>query len=169
MPDVKMKLEGVKDLMNAFNELPKRTGKSVIRRVLKNAAEPVVRDAKQFAMDIREDGTLIEGIAIGSRLSKSQRKGRTKQGDVELFIGPGEQSPLAHLFEFGTADRYTESGAFRGRMQPQPFMRPAWEKNKRLVLRKFSNEFGIEIEKAAKRIARKQARLLAKARAEGGG
>jgi hypothetical protein len=47
-------------------------------------------------------------------------------------------------------------------MPARPFMRPAWEAGKMRALGAFGRLLWVEIEKAAKRLARKQAKLEAK-------
>ena len=66
--------------------------------------------------------------------------------------GGGKAPPQGSLQEFGTKNH-----------GPQPFMRPAWDAGKDQALDDVKTALGAEIEKAAQRAARKQARLIAKA------
>ena len=59
----------------------------------------------------------------------------------ECAAGP---LPQAHLQEFGTKDQ-----------PPQPFMRPAWDAEKRGVLEGIKDDLWAEIKKAAARLAKK--------------
>src|SRR5690606_2344940 len=65
---------------------------------------------------------------------------------VEVFVGAGPV-PHAHLQEFGTAHH-----------GPQPFARPAWDAAKGGAIDTVKSEMWSEIEKAAKRLARKAAK-----------
>lgn len=148
-----VKVEGLRELEKALGELPRATGKNVLRRVLRTAGEPMVRDAK--ALVPVASGKLRDSIAVATQLSKRQRALYKKmfaddKASVEMFVGVAAL-PHAHLQEFGTS-----------RHGPQPFMRPAWDANKNGMLDSIKDELGVEIAKAAKRLAAKQARLAAK-------
>lgn len=137
---------GVKELERALSDLPKATGKGVLRRALKNAAGPI-QQAAQSAAPVGATGNLRESISIETKLKPSQRQG--KREPVELFIGA--TSPTgnhAHLVEFGTV-----------KTSPHPFLRPAWEAGKQKMLDAIGAEIWKEIRKSAKRLARKATRL----------
>jgi HK97 gp10 family phage protein len=90
---------------------------------------------------------LRDSLAIGSKLSKSQKRKRfgAKRGAVELFVGATwPKGAHAHLLEFGT--RF---------MSPKPFMRPAWDGNERRALDIFKREVWKVLSRAAKRLARR--------------
>lgn len=164
------KLEGFKELDKALGELPKRTGKNVLRRVLKKAAEPIL-DA-MTANAPRDTGVLVSKIAESGTLSANERKGHVAEflgiGDggqkifgkqaarnyVEIHVGSSgkkQNSPVPMWIEFGTSE-----------LPPQPFMRPAWESNKDRALNIIKIELAGEIEKAAKRYAKKLAKGTAR-------
>jgi HK97 gp10 family phage protein len=140
---------GFKELENALLELPKAVAKGVLRTALKNAGEPVVSDAQRNVPVLT--GELLGSIDIRSTLSKRQRRGRAKAGDVEMFIGPSwPKGAHGHLVEFGTS-----------KMAARPFLRPAWDANKERVLASIGRELWTAIEKAARRLARNVAKLRA--------
>ena len=70
----------------------------------------------------------------------------------------GSSHPLSHLFEFGTAERYTKSGAYRGYIPPMPFMRQAWDSKKKIALDRIGEELWKALEKAAKLLSKKAAK-----------
>lgn len=165
---IRMELHGAKRLEAALRELPKRIGKGALRRALMKAAEPVAEDARQ-RVAVRT-GKVRDSIQVSTKLSKRQRRRmKVNPGDVFAFVGAGP-SRRAHLIEFGTGPRqHRKSGVDAtgrsrtpgkptGQVRPEPFMRPAWDANKEQVLDDFANLLWIEIEKAALRIARRQAR-----------
>lgn len=150
-------VEGLRELEKALAELPKATGKAVLRRVLKKNAGPMAAAAKAAAPDDPATGgkDLKSTIGVGTRLSKRQaglhrKMFRDDRASVEMFVGAGPL-PQAHLQEFGTVNH-----------GPQSFMRPAWDNGQRPLLDGIARDLGSEIDRAAKRLARKQARLAAK-------
>lgn len=141
------RIDGLKELDEALRELPKATGKNVLKRALTTAAAPVEAEAKRLVPV--KSGKLRDSISIGPRLSKRQRGLNTPGSPVEIFVG-ASALPHAHLQEFGTV-----------KMRPRPFLRPAWDANKMKVLESIKGDLWQEIEKAAKRLAKKAAKLAA--------
>lgn len=140
-----IRIDGLRELEHALKQLPKATGKSVLRRILKKRAKPIADDAK--ALVPRDEGDLQESIGVSTKLSKRQAKLHRKQGRdaVEVFVGAGAL-PQAHLVEFGSEHN-----------QPKPYMRPAWDANKSSVLDDIGKDLGKEIQKAAIRLAKRKA------------
>lgn len=145
--ETKVKLEGFEGLEKALDDLPKATAKNVVRRVLKKQAQPFAETARQLVPV--DKGHLKRSITVGTKVAKTQRKEIKKlqnEGYVTMHIGPG-QDPAAHIVEFGFDDRAAE-----------PYMRPAWDKHKGGVLEGIGDDLWKEIEKAAKRLAKKAAK-----------
>jgi len=148
-----VKIEGLKELEKALEELPRATGKSVLRRTLKKAAQPVAEDMRARAPDdpATHGNDLKSSIGVSTKLSKRQARihrkmFRSDKASVEMFVGAGAL-PQAHLQEFGAPQH-----------GPQPFARPAWDGNKMQVLEAIKDTLGAEIAKAAKRLAKKRAK-----------
>lgn len=144
-----IKIDGLKALDAALAELPKATAKNVLRRVGRKALAPMVEAARNSAPV--KSGALRKSMKVTSRLSKRQaslhrKMFKSDKASVELFAG-ASNLPHAHLLEFGTS-----------KMAPRPFMRPAWDAGNAALLQRIKTDLGIEIEKAAKRLARKAAR-----------
>ena len=129
-------------------ELPKATATNVQKRALMRAAEPIERDAKQNAP--YKTGLLKEKIDIGSKLSPRQKGQHKKESKVEVFVGPPSMA-RGIVAEFGSI-----------KQTATPFMRPAWDANKRTAFDTIKEMLTEEIEKARQRILRKTARNLAK-------
>ncbi|MFV1620469.1 hypothetical protein [Phaeobacter sp. JH20_26] len=152
---MKMKIEGAGDIERALGALARGTAKGVTRRAMKRALQPVARAA--------EGSPFV--IAVTSKLARDQKgwarrdQGRSK---IAMYVGPvqqdGSHAPHAHLIEFGTGDRYHESGKYVGAVVADPFMRPAWDANRERVLEILKRETWAEIEKTVARAARKAAR-----------
>jgi HK97 gp10 family phage protein len=145
-----LKIEGLRECEDALRELPRATGKNVLRRALLAASEPIADAWGRITPVFR--GTLQKSVGSGTRLSRRQRGLHVKRSDVEVFVGAGPL-PQAHMSEFGTAH------------QPaKPAGRPAWDNNKMKALASIKSDLWSEIEKARARLARKAARLAAKIR-----
>ncbi|SPJ27626.1 hypothetical protein [Falsiruegeria mediterranea] len=152
---VKMKIEGAGDIERALAGMKRGTAKGVVRRAMKKSLRPVAHDAAASPFE----------IAIASKLTPRQKaqarrdQGRTK---VALYVGPmddeGRGAPHAHLIEFGTGPRYHKSGKFTGAVMADPFMRPAWDKNRARMLKILRAEVWSEIEKTLARAARRAAK-----------
>lgn len=148
---IKFEVEGFRELDAALGDLPKATAKNTMRRVLLKAGEPIVEAARRLAPEF--SGNLKTSLDISTKLSGRQKRENRKNPSlsyVEAYAGAGAL-PQAHLREFG-ADQHA----------PEPFMRPAWDSTQTEVLNGIKDDLAAEIEKARARLARKQARLIAK-------
>lgn len=142
----KVKIEGLRELEAALADLPRATGKNVLRRVLKKAAAPIESTAEALAPHLT--GTLERNINMGTRLTRRQaqmvRKADSKSS-AEIHVGTAD--PAGIQTEFGNANQNAE-----------PWLRPAWDQNKEGALNTIATDLGGEIDKAAARLARKAAR-----------
>lgn len=140
---IKMTIDGLDEVQEALRQLPDSTAKSVVRRVLRNRAEPIAVRARALAPV--DSGDLKDSIGVGPKLSRRQRSLHRKvdPDDIEIFIGAGPH-PQAHMQEFGTEHN-----------PPQAFMRPAWDEGKDRLLEGLKADLWEEIRKAAARMARK--------------
>src|SRR5262245_54536929 len=152
MPSAKIKVEGLSECLEILEkELPKATQKNVIKRALLQLADPIIQDAKAAGSYKDRTGKLRKSITVSTKLNKSNVGDQIKSPKrVEVFVGPSKIR-YDHLVEFGT---YIA--------RPFPFMRPAWESNKRRSLEDIKVLLWKEIEKAVERKARKAAREAAK-------
>lgn len=141
---LKVKLVGFKELDDALGQLPKATGKNVLRRTLKAAGEPMAAAGASNAR--RSSGRLSESYAVSPKLVGSQRPKHNKRSTVETFVGPG---PLTQSIteEFGTFQQ-----------APSPHLRPAWDAEKMDTLDRIKESLASEIAKAVSRIAKKAAK-----------
>ena len=139
-------LEGFAALDRALGQLPKATAKNVLRRVLKKAADPVDREASAAAPVLT--GGLERCVFAGTRPTRSERKGaylRTSNYYAEIHVGTSLGRGM-----------FQEFGTFKD--TPQPWFRPAWDATKNEALNIIKVTLGGEIEKAAKRYAKKLAK-----------
>lgn len=178
-----VKLEGFKELEVAIQQIEKRaTQKAVMRRALKNAAQPIADKANNYA-EIGPTGRLSESVIVGTKVkneagnvaySQTLRAGGTKgeavaamrsarrgNSTVEMFVGPVVEAFYARFVEFGTAP-HINGGRFAGTMNPgtppRPFLRPAWDSEQEAVLDRVGAEMWSEISKAVARAAKRKAK-----------
>lgn len=147
------KIEGLRELERSLQELPKATGKNVLRRTLLKIGRPIAEAMRVRAPDDpATSGNDLKGsINVTTRLSRRQRALHKKmfksdRASVEAFVGTGV-IPHAHMQEFGTVHH-----------GPQPFARPAWDAEKTRALESVKKELANEIMKSANRLARRRAR-----------
>lgn len=159
-------VSGFRELEAALAELPKATGRNVLKRTLIKAGQPIAERARELVPV--QSGQLKSSIMISPRIkntvgyaeySAAMRAGLGKEAAVralrdvrrsakgsfaEMFVGPAVPAGFyGHLVEFGTS-----------RTQAQPFMRPAWDAMQGRALAIIRAELGNEIIAAARRIAR---------------
>lgn len=140
------KIEGFAELDKALGQLPKATAKNVLRRTLKKAAQPI-DDAASEAAPVNT-GKLQTSVVTGTQLTRSQRRG--------AFLTTSNYYAEIHVGTSLGRGMFQEFGTFKD--SPQPWFRPAWEANKDRALNIIKVELGGEIEKAAKRYAKKLAK-----------
>ena len=154
------RIEGLKELDRALGQLPRATGKNVLRRVARKALEPIIADAKTKVHEVSSDTK--DSLAVSTKLSFRQ-KGlhqsmfANKRSSIEMFAGAGSHLfvPQAIWEEFGV-ERHGK------KISPHPFLRPAWDAGKMPALNNVKKDLAAEIKRAADRVARKKARATAK-------
>lgn len=167
---LRLKIEGAEELEAALRALgDSKAIKAAIKRALLEAAEPTAKEARRLAPR-GDSGRMAEGVDVSTTLSRRQRggagghvaaRGRFDPFAAFVYIGAHPMGP-AVLKEFGTQQRHWKSGKSTGADPAKPFMRPAWEAGKYKILEDFSRYLWVTIEMEAKRLAKKQARLIAK-------
>jgi len=182
MPSSKVlvEVEGLRELDEALRkDMPAATAKNCIRRALTNAVMPLVETASILIRVRRIQPSIAvskikfaKGSAGKRAFAEAMSQGATRQeaaesahaanaaakaaGDNDPSITSGTMSvgptrAAFYGFEFGTVH-----------LPPAPFMRPAWDQHKDGMLEDIKVELLEQIEKARKRIAAKQARLIGK-------
>ncbi len=124
---IKFKVEGLKELDAQLRALGDSLSKQVVRRTLKQLGKPIMDEAVDLAPidNTRDDGPhLYEMIKISASLeAKHKRRLKNPQGTLSVYVGPSKKAFHAHLQEFGTEHHAA-----------QPYMRPAWDKHKGMLL-----------------------------------
>lgn len=180
-------IEGLSELEDALKELPKATGRNVIKRALTQAAEPIRAAAASYAPTGRT-GVLKQSIAVSKiRFSKgeagkaafaaamkrgaSRAEAQAAAREANAEAG-NDEDITSGLAEIGPAKKsekidpwyahFVEFGTVK--MSAKPFMRPAYESQKMSAVESVKDILKAEIQKAVDRIARKNARLIAQAK-----
>lgn len=144
---VTVRLHGFKELDRALGQLPKATAKNVMKRTLMKAAKPV--DDAASANAPKDTGKLETSVIIGTRLTRSQVRGNAERFGINYYAE-------VHI---GTAlgrGMFTNFGTFKD--PPQLWFDRAWASTQHQALSIIAKELGAEIEKAAKRYAKKLAK-----------
>ena len=164
-------IEGDKKLMHLLSRLPDQVFARVVGKATAKAATPVSRTAKRLAP--KQFGILRK--SIGKKTVKYRRT-QTVLTYVGPRLGFKQMAPdgryrnpvfYAHLMEGGhnivragslgqqrsaKGDRLIRAkgtGQIIGRVAAQPFMRPAYERNRAEILRIFRQELGTGIRREA--------------------
>lgn len=109
-----IELEGVDEILNKLQSIGENVGR-LENKALKNAAEPVLEDAKATNAFNDRSGKLRKGLKITNVKKKEGAKyilvGIDKSDNSKIYYGK--------FIEFGTS-----------KMPAKPFLQPAYEKNK---------------------------------------
>lgn len=134
----KVELKGMRDLEKKLFELKNSTAKNKMRKVLREAGEPIARRMRS-KVSVRS-GRLKESIDVSTVLTKNQRRQQRKGSfaDVEMHIGP---SSLVQGIteEFGTFNQPAD-----------PFARPAWYGHEMDTLDDIGGRIWVEVNKKAR-------------------
>ena len=174
---VSLKVEGFKELDEALGNLKKATARTVMRRALAKAAQPIIDEMRRLAPVLSgrlrnsiRTGKITKGVADASAaayrdviqaggdsreamraLREVRRSASVGMAFEYLNIGPDTSAPHAHLVEFGTV-----------RQAPQPFVRPAFDGRWRDALAIIGEALREEIDKVTARARRKAEREAAR-------
>ncbi|HWJ88515.1 MAG TPA: HK97-gp10 family putative phage morphogenesis protein [Pelagibacterium sp.] len=137
MKPVRVKIEGLREVDAALQELKLRTARNITRKALNDGGEIIAQDMRARAPV--DEGNLRESISVSGTLSRRQRGLHRKRSDQERFVGP-DNRPAAHLREFG-GDGYP----------PHPYARPAFDSKKEGALKRITDRLMVDVEQAVQR------------------
>jgi HK97 gp10 family phage protein len=165
MNRIRMELHGAKELEAALRELPFRVAKSALRRSLTKASKVMLEAAQANAPTPRLRVRMVASSTLSRRQRAQARTTRATSGPYVVTAYVGEK-PMrhAHLVELGSGPRYSrKTGAYRGVMPAQPYLRPAFDATAQQVIAEFGRVLGQEIEATARRLAKRQAKAASSA------
>lgn len=159
---MKIKVEGLKELQKALNQLPKEIQGRPLRAAVSAGAKLIVDDVKT-RVPVGETGNLKtavyryrsrrnsstgrETFFVGIRQGKAQFKDTAynrRKGRVGKTYKTAGEAYYWRFLEFGTA-----------KMQAKPFLRPAFEANKSRAVEVIKDRLGKSIQTQAKKLAKK--------------
>lgn len=147
---MKVQLAGFKALDKALGELPKATGKNVLRRVAKPPMEAMANVAAQKAPE--RTGRLAFSISVSEK--------RTRRAKTQFMSGTGIQMAMGPASGFGAALSYATFDEFGTVDTPAfAFMRAAWDGGAERSLEYVKVHLGDEIAKSARKLAVKRAKI----------
>lgn len=166
-----MTATGFKELDAALALLPKAAAKRTLQRTLVKAAQPIA-DAAQANAPV-DTGGLRESIKVGTRIGNNVGKaefadvlrGGGTKGQAVAAMRDARRNAAGGTFAVafvGPEKAKTKRAAIKAIVQefgsvkqaPQPYLRPAWEAEKRAALAICQRELAGEIIATAKRIAK---------------
>lgn len=119
-------ITGVKELDRKLRRLATKDEKKISRKAVGKALTPIARAIRALA-PVGKTKSLKK--AIGKSFKKNKRKGVTeaKAGvnvgkKVRRKDGSSGSAPHGHLVTIGTSNRYTKTGASRGRNRANDFV-----------------------------------------------
>lgn len=122
------RFEGVREVEQLLDALPKRVGERELQKILRRNAKPLIARGRELAPV--NDGDLKK--SLGTIAGRGAGRG------VSVYVGPRRSSAFkgyaGHLVEFGTAPRFKADGTATGSVPARPFWRPAFEQTKDQVL-----------------------------------
>lgn len=120
-------IQGLAQTIDALHKIGVEIDTEKLRADIRTIARPIIDTAKSLAP--HDSGDLASSIGF---ISNSDDKYK-----YTVMIAPNlrsEHGYLALWYEFGgKAERFTKSGAHRGRIPMHPFMRPAFDMHKNRI------------------------------------
>jgi HK97 gp10 family phage protein len=150
---LKVHVDGLDGILDALEEIPKlATEKNVVRRGLKDAAEPIRATWAALApYDATDQGLhLRDSVIIADKTVAKEGDFSAPPGGVTVYIGPSADLPRHHgiFMEFGT---------FKDVAQPSG--RPAYDSKKYETINLLGFFMWVQIDATAQRLSRRAARL----------
>lgn len=133
-----------------------------------NDWKKLIRDLKKLekfpAREVKEKVLLIEADKLSDQIQAnapasfirkdilSIDKGNKYSSSVMVGIdySQGANANLAYAFEYGTVERYTKAGYYRGMLQPAPFFRPVVDANRKQIVTNIIKGIGKIVENKLK-------------------
>lgn len=162
MGKTEFKITGGREIAQLLREMPRQYARKGLVESFRAGAKIVADEAR-----LQAGAKITEAFAsdiVVARPNAGQRNTRG-QGDVVVVVGfrtARRRSRLAHIFEFGTADRYGKDGHFTGRIIARPFFRPAIDAKGAEAIGVIAKRTAENLEIIATQLARRQKVSLAK-------
>ena len=120
---VECRVTGLEDLQRDLNKLASALSPKELQPILQVEAGQFARKLSAVPPPLGPTGNLRRGVQAWSpKITKNHPYAMARAG-VKYKI-----APHVHLVEYGTAERYTKSGAYRGSGRPAHFIWPLVER-----------------------------------------
>lgn len=148
---VKMSVTGVREIDRVLKEMPRQLTHTTLSAAHAAAAKPLITKAQLIAPE-GPTGNLIDSIgAVKTPMKTSVNVG-------EVAVGPRRRRPYkghhGHLVEFGHRTRAKKPGK-KTFVAPRPFMRPAFEATKGVVIEGIRVEVGKKLAATMRRYGKR--------------
>ena len=137
-----IKLSGMKDVIKRLKRLPEKVDRRVMRKVVRAGSAVLLREAKRLTP------------VVTGNLKKGWKRRFSRSNDPVAWAEVLNVANHAHMVEFGTGQRFTESGEYRGIMPASPFLRPALEATAEGIERAMIRKADIEIPREWEKLGR---------------
>lgn len=148
--NIKLTLTGLREIDEVLIGLKPQFNHRILQAAHAEAAKPMVEKERQLAPV--DTGKLAKSPGVVKpSFSKAQTLG-------EVIVGPRRGrfgGNVGHLMEFGTKPRVNKSGAYRGYVSPEPFVKPTFEQTHNTVLGRIQLALAQKTLAFMKRIIRK--------------
>lgn len=157
---VTVRTQGFRELEQALAAFSKASARNIMKRAAMAALQPMADEMERLAPERADGGgDLKDAIAVSDKLGKRQKRQARRAGGnshVEVYAGVadvgGNHLPSGVQQEFGNENH-----------GPQPFVRPAWDKEAQAALERLKVSLQDEINLATARAQRRAARAAARA------
>jgi hypothetical protein len=120
---VDVKIEGVEELQRDLEKMAEHISPSALQPMLLEIAKPFATKLSAVPPPLGPTGNLRKGVLAWSPKIRPGRPFAMARAGVRYKI-----APHVGLVEYGTADRYTKAGAYRGRGPARNFISPLAER-----------------------------------------
>jgi hypothetical protein len=154
-----IKVTGIKEIDNALRAMKIEMADKTLQLASVAAAKPLITKAKLLAPE-GPTGNTIDSIGA---VKGSFNQVKSLQREIgEVTVGPRRgryKGYAAHLIEYGTRPRMTKGkgkirkvkNAYRGTTPKKPFMEPAFNATRNLMLQRYNVEAGKKVLAAIRR------------------
>jgi len=170
---VSLQIAGLDEINTSLRQLKAATARNVVKRALTNAVKPV-RDRAQANAPVatgqlRSSISIVGGFVNNTgkaeyaavlRKGGSKEEARSALRDARRNAGGSGRTIRVQVVASARYSSLVEFGTKKA--AAQPFMRPAFDATKELVIASLGNEIRSEIEKSVARSAKRAAKLTAK-------
>lgn len=147
--NVDFRTDGFVELSQILDALPDSLNRKIIKSALNKAANPIANAARQNLKSIlskstnkrREKGRAPGNLIFSIKGARAKATRKYAQGVSIVLVGPKwDEGRHGHLIEFGT---YKQA--------PRPFLRPAWDSQKKNAERVMKEQIEKLLHKEAKK------------------